>query len=302
MVDHRIRCFSEIRGLPGRRVRADSVVGSIGERCGLRIVRVRPVGLILEAGSMGEVLLPRNEVSADDAVGGMVEVFLHTDSEDRPVATRRMPRAMPGGFARMSCVAVNAVGAFVDWGLTKDLLVPFREQASRMQTGKSYLVHVLVDAATQRIIGSTRIARHLDRTPHAFRVGDAVELIVFRKSELGWQAVVDGRHSGLLHADRVMRPFQIGERLSGHIVAVRPDGKLDLGAGPPGRGRVVEFEDQLLAELRARGGFWAIGDHTPAAEIREDLGVSKRTFKQALGALLKRRAVMIDERGVRLVD
>ena len=263
-------------------------------------MREKPAGLYLDAGDLGEVLLPRAEVRPDDAIGGVIDVFLHTDSEDRPVATRRVPRAWPGGFARMRCVASTAVGAFVDWGLTKDLLVPFREQDARMETGKTYFVYVLVDAASQRIIGSTRIGRHLDRRPHAFKPGDPVELVVFRRSPLGWLAVVDGKHSGLLHADRVMQPLQIGERIEGHIAAVRPDGKLDLAPVPAGRRRISQFEDQLLAELNARGGFWAIGDDTPAAEIREELGVSKRTFKQAIGALLKRRAIVIGERGIHL--
>ena len=275
-------------------------MANIGERASLKILREKSFGLYLDGGELGEILLPHREVPKDNVIGGFLDVFIYTDSEDRPVATLQTPLAMPGDFARLKCVAVTGFGAFLDWGLPKDLLVPFREQKSRMEVGKTYLVHVQVDPVSGRIIATTRIARALDRTPHSFKPGDAVDLIIFGKSDLGYKAIVNGTHSGLLYAENVFQPLQPGEKTKGYITAVRPDGKIDLTLHPPGRAKVANLEDTILAELRARGGYWAIGDHNSAAEIHDELGVSKRTFKQTLGALLKKRAIQIEDRGIRL--
>jgi len=251
---------------------------------------------------MGEILLPRGEMPADPASGGMLDVFLYHDSEGRPVATLKTPKAMPGQFARLQCVAVTGVGAFLDWGLPKDLLVPFREQKSRLEVGKHYLVHVQVDEVSGRIIASTRLTRQLDRVPHQFKTGDAVDLVIFGKSALGYKAIINGTHSGLLFAERVFQALQPGEHTQGYIAAIREDGKIDLSLHAPGRAKVLGLEDRILAELQARGGFWALGDHSSAAEIHDELGVSKRTFKQAIGALLKKRRIQIEDRGMRLAN
>lgn len=276
-------------------------MAKIGERASLKILREKPFGLYLDGGELGEILLPHREVPADNVIGGFLDVFIYPDSEDRPVATLLTPKAMPGQFARLKCVAVTGVGAFLDWGLPKDLLVPFREQKVRMEPGKSYLVHVHVDEVSGRIIASTRIARQLDRTPHSFKPGDEVDLIIFGKTELGYKAIVNGTHSGLLFAERVYQPLQSGEHTRGYVATVREDGKIDLTLQAPGRAKVESLEENILAELKARGGFWAIGDHSSAAEIHDELGVSKRTFKQAIGALLKKRSILIEDRGIRLI-
>lgn len=275
-------------------------MAKIGERSSLKILREKSFGLYLDGGELGEVLLPHREVPKDNVIGGYLDVFIYADSEDRPVATLKTPLAMPGEFARLKCVAVTGVGAFLDWGLAKELLVPFREQKSRMEVGRTYLVHVGVDELSGRIIASTRLSRHLDRTPHAFKSGDPVDLIIFGKTSLGYKAIINGTHSGLLFHEAVFQPLHPGEKVSGYIAAVRSDGKIDLTLHAPGRGRVSDLEERVLAELRARGGFWAIGDHSSAEEIHDELGVSKRTFKQAVGALFRKRLIDIGERGIRL--
>lgn len=276
-------------------------MAKIGERAALKILREKSFGLYLDGGELGEVLLPHKEVPKDNVIGAFLDVFIHTDSEDRPVATLKTPLALPGEYARLKCVDVTGVGAFLDWGLTKELFVPFREQTVRMEPGKSYLVHVHVDEVSGRILASTRIARQLDRTPHSFKPGDEVDLIIFGKTALGYKAIINSSHSGLLFTEGVFQPLQPGEKTKGYIAAIRPDGKIDLTLHAPGRARVVSLEDRILAELGARGGFWAIGDHSSAAEIHDELGVSKRTFKQSLGALLKKRRIMIEDRGIRSV-
>ena len=276
-------------------------MASIGERANLTILREKPAGLFLDGGELGDILLPRREMPTKWDVGGMVDVFLYQDSEDRPVATLQQPKARPGHFARLRVVALTPVGAFLDWGLPKDLLVPFREQKARMEIGKTYLVRVLVDKASNRIIATTRLSRHLDLTPHTFHEGDAVDLIIREKTTLGYKAIINGSHSGLLYAGDVFQPMQAGEAVKGYIATLRPDGKIDLSLHPPGRARVTDLEERILAELAARGGFWSLCDNSPAAEIHDELGVSKRTFKQAAGALLRKRMITLADDGMRLV-
>jgi len=273
----------------------------IGERALLSVLREKTFGLYLEGGDeLGEILLPRREMPASWEIGHPLDVFIYRDSEDRPVATTKTPKAMPGTFARLKCVAVTGVGAFLDWGLAKELLVPFREQKSRMEPSKSYLVHVHVDEVSGRIIASTRISRFLDQSRGNYAPGDPVELVIFGKTPLGYKAIINGTHSGLIFAESVFQELQPGERVSGFISRVREDGKIDLSLHAPGRDKVDTLEQRILTELKARGGFWAIGDHSPADEIHDELGVSKRTFKQSLGALLKRRAILIEEKGIRI--
>jgi predicted RNA-binding protein (virulence factor B family) len=275
-------------------------MAKIGERASLKILREVAFGVFLDGGELGEILLPRREMPAKWAIDGMVDVFIYTDSEDRPVATLKQPLVMPGQFGRLRVVALTPVGAFLDWGLPKDLLVPFREQKARMELGKSYVVFVRVDENSQRIIASTRLGRHLDLAPPPWREGAAVDLLVYGKTPLGYKAIIGGSHSGMLFANDVFQPLQPGEKLTGYIAAVRPDGKIDLTLHPPGRARVSGLEAQILAELAARGGFWALCDNSPAAEIHRELGVSKRTFKQATGALYRKQQILIEEKGIRL--
>ena len=275
-------------------------MASIGQRAPLTILREMPFGLILDGGKLGDILLPRNEVPAQWEPGTSLDVFIHTDSEDRPVATLKRPIAMPGEFARLKCLATTPVGAFLDWGLTKDLLVPFREQKTPMETGKSYIVRVLLDETTNRVIASARLARHLDLTRPAWIPGDAVKLMIYGKTDLGYKAIVEGTHSGLLFANQVFQELKPGQQLQGFISEVRPDGKIDLTLQAAAHQRVGDFQQDLLGEIIARGGTLPYGDHSSPAEIREAFGISKRTFKQAVGSLLKQRKITLSDTGIQL--
>lgn len=272
----------------------------IGERSTLRIIREQPFGLFLDAENLGEILLPRREMPVEWELESFVDVFIYLDSEDRLVATLKQPRLMPGQFGKLKCVALTGVGAFLDWGLPKDLLVPFRESKIKMEVGKSYLVYVMVDEQSSRLVATTRIARHFDLTPAQYAKGDEVDLTIFGKTDLGYKAIINNAHSGLLFANEVFQTLSQGEKVKGWIAGVRADGKIDLSLQPPGRERVDDLEKQIMGELVARGGFWAISDKSPAEEIYEELGVSKRTFKQTLGALLRKRLVTQAENGIRL--
>ena len=277
-------------------------MAAIGERASLQILHEKSFGLFLDGGESGEILLPRREMPIKWALGDFVDVFLYNDSEDRPVATLKSPKVMPGQFARLKCVAITGVGAFLDWGLPKDLLVPFREHKVRMDVGKNYIVHVHIDEQTSRIVASTRIARYMDQTPPDYRLEQQVDLIVFGKTDLGYKVIIDGTHSGLLFANEVFQDLQPGESLAGYITAIRPDGKINVSLHAAGRAKVDDLEGQILKELEARGGFWPLGDHSPAAEINDELGVSKRTFTQATGALFKKGRIAIEKNGIRLAE
>ncbi len=277
-------------------------MAKIGERASLKILHEKTFGLFLDGGELGEILLPRREMPVKWAIGDFVDVFLYLDSEDRQVATLKAPKVMPGGFARLKCVAITGVGAFLDWALPKDLMVPFREQKVRMDVGKFYIVYVMMDEQTGRIVATTRIARHMDQVQHHFRAEQEVDLIIYGKTALGYKAIVNSTHSGLLFANDVYQPLRPGEMLKGYIADVRPDGKIDLTLHAPGRSRVDDLETRILSEIHARGGFWPLGDHSSAAEIHEELGVSKRTFKQATGALFRKQKITIEKTGIRLVE
>ena len=275
----------------------------IGERATLTILREQPFGLFLDAGDeLGEVLLPRREMPVKWHIGGEVEVFLYLDSEDRPVATMKHPKVMPGGFAYLECLQITGVGAFLDWGLPKDLLLPFREQKEKLEVGKSYVVHVHVDEASGRIVATRRLNKYLNKTPPDYKEGQEVELMLYGKTELGYKAIIEGKHSGVLFANEVFRRLRAGEKTTSYVVQARPDGKIDLSLYPPGRTRIDDLETRIEEELKQRGGFWALSDSSPAEEIHKALGVSKKAFKQATGALFKKRKITLGDDGMRLVE
>ena len=274
----------------------------VGERAQLRIEREQSFGIFLDGGDLGEILLPRREMPAKWRIGDLVDVFIYHDSEDRIVATMKAPLVMPGGFAYLRVAGLTAVGAFMDWGLPKDLLVPFREQRERMEPGKSYVVHAHVDEDSGRIVASRRLARYLDQTPPTYREGDEVDLLIYGKTDLGYKAIIEGKHTGVLFADGVFRRLNAGERTRGYILLVRPDRKIDLSLHPPGRDKVTALEQRILDELAKRGGTWALCDASPAERVYQELGVSKRTFKQAAGALFRQRKISLASDGMRLLE
>ena len=247
----------------------------IGDRAHLTIVREEDHGIYVETGSeLGEVLLPRREMPKRWQMGDKLDVFLYTDSEDRPVATLKQPKVAPGEFGYLEVVQVTPVGAFLDWGLPKDLLLPFGETRERLEVGRSYVVHVHVDPDTDRLVASRRLARHLSKDKPRYEEGQEVDLILFGKTDLGYKAIINGQHQGLLYAEQVFRRLRAGEKTKGYISKVREDSKIDLSLYPPGPERFDELEERILAELGHRGGAWHLCDTSPAEEIYEALGVS----------------------------
>lgn len=270
-------------------------MAEIGERAELQVVRETPIGLFLDAGGgLGEVLLPRREVPPRWRSGEALDVFLYLDSEDRPVATCKRPTAMPGEFALLRVVDVTAVGCFLDWGLPKDLLLPFGEQRQRAELGRSYVVRVLVDEETDRIIASRRIGRFLSHDDADYGYAEEVDLLPYARTDLGFKAIINGRHQGIIYANETFRPVKVGEPVRGFVREVREDGRIDLTLHRPGFGKVSEFEQTLLDELDRAGGSLALGDKSPPEEISEAFGVSKKVFKQAIGALYRKRLIRVE--------
>lgn len=274
----------------------------IGKRNTLPIVRAATPGLYLDGGPLGEILLPGKYAPQGVRAGQAMEVFVYRDSEDRLVATTETPFAAVGEFALLRVVSVNpGLGAFLDWGLEKDLLVPIRELGGPVSQGEWLLVHVSLDPKTSRIVASGRINRHLNLTPAAYAEGQSVKLIVAGETPLGYNVIVEHAHRGLLYRSDLAGPLTIGQPLDGYVRAVRPDGKIDCALDRAGFQRIEPNAKNILEALKAAGGALPLHDNSPPEEIRAALGVSKKAFKQAIGGLFRDRLIFINAREIRLV-
>jgi hypothetical protein len=233
----------------------------------------------------------------------MLDVFVYLDSEDRLVATTETPHAMVGEFAYLKVVGVAAgIGAFLDWGLSKDLLLPFREQANPVRRGQSVTVGIFLDPTSNRIVATTRLTRHLNRQPATYTEGHPVSLLITSQTPLGYNAIVENAHSGLLYHTAGAAPLVPGQKLQGFVRKIRADGKIDLSLDAAGYKRVTPVTDQILLALRANRGRLAFDDASSPEAIREKFGVSKNAFKLALGALYKKRRIRFLNPGIELTD
>ncbi len=275
----------------------------IGRRNILRVVRDAPPGIYLDSGDQQEILLPGRYIPPGTVPGDMLDVFVYLDSEDRPVATTETPRAMVGEFAYLKVVNVaTSIGAFLDWGLAKDLLLPFSEQKIHVRRGHWVTVAVFLDPESGRIVASTRLNRHLSREAPTYAEGQAVNLLVTAKTPLGYNTIVENAHRGLLYHTNLAGPLTLGDKLRGFVRKVRTDGKIDLSLDADGYQRVAPLTDKILQALQANRGRIAYDDASSPQEIRESFGVSKNAFKQALGALYKKRRIRFLHPGVELID
>ncbi len=267
----------------------------------LKVVKYVDFGVYLDGAEMGEILLPARYVPEVCEVGEDLEVFIYLDSEDRIIATTEKPFAQVGEFAMLRVNAVNNVGAFLDWGLMKDLLVPFREQKMNMVAGRSYLVYVYVDPDSQRIAASAKLEKFLDNVIPEYKVGEEVSLIVESESELGYNAIINHLHRGILYHDELPGPLNKGQKLKAYIKKVRDDKKIDLSLYRPGYEQVDGISQDILNKLHEAGGFLPFTDKSDAALIFERFAISKKIFKKAIGALYRQRRILMEEKGIRLI-
>lgn len=268
----------------------------------LRVVKTVDFGLYLDGGEDGEILLPTRYVPQGTETGDLLRVFIYLDQDERLVATTLEPYVQVGEFAWLEVAWVNQYGAFLNWGLMKDLFVPFAEQKQKMEKGKRYLVHVHVDEESYRIMASAKVERYLSKELPAWEAGEEVDLLVCRQTDLGYQVIANHRYAGLIYRNEIYRPVEIGKHYTGYVKQIRPDGKIDFALQRNGQQPVGDFANVLLDYLSEQGGQIGLHDKTDAEIIYETFGVSKKVFKKAVGDLYKKRLILITEQGISLVE
>lgn len=271
----------------------------LGRYNDMTLVKKEAMGWFLDGGRFGNVLLPNRVVPKACRPGDTLQVFLYLDSEDRLIATTQHPLATVGELACLEVAAVNEVGAFMKWGLDKDLLVPFSEQKEAMEAGQTRLVYLYLDNS-KRIVASERLNRFFKDEAHPFQFNDKVNITVYGPTDLGMKVVVENRYWGVIHGADLNRPLKMGQKLDAYIKHPRPDGKLDVSLIPMGYGKTDDLSTLILEKLGQADGYIAISDKSSADEIKDYFGVSKRVFKMALGKLYKERKITIEKQGIRL--
>lgn len=272
----------------------------LGDYNRMTVVKTVDFGVYLDGGEEGEVLLPARYVPDGCKEGDELEVFVYLDNEERLVATTQTPLAKVGDFACLEVSWVNEYGAFLNWGLMKDLFCPFREQKMKMEKGKRYIVHVHIDHESHRIVASAKVERYFDPSFPPYRYGDEVGLLVWQKTDLGFKVIVDNRYAGLVYSNQIFREIRTGDRMKGYIEAVREDGKIDVMLQPTGWRMTKETADVLLDYLETHQGVCRLTDKSPAEDIYQAFQVSKKSYKKAVGDLYKRRLITIEEDCIRL--
>jgi hypothetical protein len=295
-------------------------MAEIGKMNRLQVLRPTDCGVMFDGETLGEILMPNRYVchslrslpcssgaslatlgSKAWKPGDVVDVFLMLDSEERLTATTVKPLAQVGEFACLRVASITRIGAFLDWGLPKDLFVPFREQKIEMQEGRSYVVRIYLDETSGRIAASSKLDKFLDLTPPTYKTAENVQLLICDKTDLGFKAIVNGTHWGILFYNEVFQPLERGQKIDGFIKQVRPDGKVDLCLHKPGFEKVTDLTDVILNYIKAQGGFMPVTDKNPPEEIYRLFGVSKKTYKMAIGSLYKKRLITFESNGTKLV-
>lgn len=271
---------------------------AIGQFNTLSVIAFTDNGAYLNAGELGEILLPNRFVPEECDIDDEIKVFVYLDSADRLVATTETPKVQVGEFASLKVKQINKMGAFLDWGLPKDLLVPFNQQHKKMAEGQYYLVRVYLDERTERIAASSKIDKFLDIWPADYKEGDKVSLTIGPKTDLGIKAIVNNGHWGLLYQNEIFQSLRIGHKVTGYIKKLREDGRIDLSLSRTGRGKVIDFNAKLLEYIEQHGGQIFLHDKSSPEDIKRELGVSKKTFKSGVGNLLKKGLIELVDGGV----
>lgn len=273
----------------------------IGRLNKLKVVRSQDFGVYLDGDKHGEILLPRSDTLEEIKVDDEVKVFIYFDSEDRIIATTRKPTIMVGEFAVLTVVSKTTIGAFLDWGLSKDLFVPYREQKQTMEEGKKYLVHAFYDIVSNRIAASSKLDKFLGNVEPDYSEEQLVDLIICNRTDLGYNAIINNLHWGVLYKNELFQKIEFGQQIKGYIKKVREDGKIDLTLDKPGPQKIDSVSQSILDKLNESDGFLPITDKTSPEVISKMFGVSKKTYKKAIGALYKRKHIILEKDGIRLI-
>lgn len=276
----------------------------VGKYAHLEIGEILPMGALLIAGDMGNILLPNKQVPEHSQVGDVIKVFIYLDSEDRVIATCQRPRATVGQVANLRVADVNDMGAFLDWGLVKDLFLPFSEQKKRLEVDQHCIVYVYMDN-TDRIIATTRLNRFIKDEVATiydhYNPGDKVRILIAATTDLGYKAIVDNKYWGLIHHSDVRQAIRVGQKVDAYVRKQRDDKRLDLSLQPIGYQKVGGLSEQIMQKVEDGNGFLALSDKSPAELIEMHFGVSKRAFKMAIGKLYKDRKIVIESKGIRAI-
>lgn len=268
----------------------------------LEVVKEVDFGVYLDGGEEGEILLPTRYVPEDCKIGDILNVFLYLDMDERLIATTLTPFVQVGQFACLEVSWVNQYGAFLNWGLMKDLFVPFREQKMKMQVGRKYVVHAHLDEESYRIVASAKVERYLSKEKPEYTAGEEVNILIWQKTDLGFKAIIDNKYSGLLYENEIFSSIETGMEMKAFVKQVREDGKVDLILQKPGFEKVDDFAKTLLDYIKEQGGRIHLNDKSPAEDIYDKFGVSKKTFKKGVGDLYKKRLITLHEDGIALVE
>lgn len=272
----------------------------VGQINTLTVVKEVPFGVYLDGGELGEILLPNKVVPTGTEVGFSLDVFIYHDSEDKLIATTKTPLGKVGEFVLLRVIATSRFGAFLNWGLDKDLLVPTPEQRRPMQVDKSYLVYLKLDGVG-RVVGSSKIDRFLDKTPSKLKVRDPISMIIAENSPLGTKVIINNCQWGLLHKNDTFKTYHYGQKVQGYVKTMRPDGKVDVIAGKLGQDKIGDLAKVILIKLTQENGFIALHDKSSSEEIKRVFGESKKSYKNAISQLYKNKKILIEDGGIRLV-
>jgi len=269
----------------------------LGRYNSLQIVKHVEFGLYLDGGADGEILLPKRYIPKDTPteIDDWLNVFVYLDSEDQLIATTEKPKLQVGGFASLKVKDINNAGIFFDWGLSKDLLMPYSEESRPLKIGDYCVVHAYLDKRTRRITATARLDRYLDRTPADYSIGQPVELLVAGETPMGFKAIINSRHWGLIHKNEVFKFLRSGMHVEGFVKEVRHDGKIALSLQPVGKALGDSLQEQIMARLEAEGGSLAVCDKSDPQVISQLFNVSKGNFKKAIGALFKQGRIVIHD-------
>ena len=275
---------------------------NIGKYNTLKILKEVDFGVYLDGEKEGEILMPLKYVPQNLKPGDFVDAFVYLDSTDRPIATTEQPYAQVGEFAYLKVKAIDKIGIFLDWGILKDLLVPFREQKVDMVEGRKYIVYIYVDPDSQRIVASAKLNKFLNKTVPEYTPGQEVDILIENETDLGFKAIVNNRHWGILYENEVFEQLERGLKIKGYIKKIRPDNKIDLSLHPLGYEKVDTIAQMILDQLNKDGGFIGVSDKSDASLVYKVFGISKKSYKQAIGALFKKRLIMITDKGIQLIN
>lgn len=272
----------------------------IGYNNKMQILRECPNGLMLNGEDLGEILMPKRYVTPDMKVGSEVDAFVYTDSEDRLVAITDMPIAHVGQFAWLECVQTSKVGAFLDWGLEKDLLLPFSEQKDKPSVGRKYFVYIYLDQNTNRIVCSQRLNKFLDPRDPEYYHGERVEIFIHQRTELGYKVIVDNAHWGMIYNSEMFRQVHSGEYTYGYVNKIRDDNRIDVMLEKSSAKLVDSTEEIIYKKLQENNGFLPYSDKSSPDDLMRVFGISKKVFKKAIGGLYRQHLIVIEDNGIRI--